>query len=384
MKPSIPCPHAAQCGGCQLLALPYERQLEQKQASVVRLMPSGCEIHPILPSPDALGYRHKCQVAFRRQGKNEIVFGTYAPNSHRLVPFTKCLLHHPAADPIFRSIASLAKQFRIEPFDDRKGTGFLRHAMVRCGRQTGEILVVLVTARSMFPGSRNFVRRLLALHPEITTVVQNINPDFTSMVLGRQEKVLYGSGFIRDKLCGMTFQLSAASFFQVNPAQTERLYQAAIGFAGLTGKETVIDAYCGTGTIGLLAAPHAKRVLGFEQNRHAVQDAVRNAKRNRVSNISFVCADAGQKLVELAAQGKRADVVFTDPPRSGCSEHFLQALLEMQPEKIVYISCNPETQARDIQMLAPLYRTQAVQPVDLFPQTEHCENIALLVRQQKE
>ena len=384
MKPSMPCPHAAQCGGCQLLALPYERQLEQKQANVVRLMPSGCEIHPILPSPDALGYRHKCQVAFRRQGKNEIVFGTYAPNSHRLVPFTKCLLHHPAADPIFRSIASLAKQFRIEPFDDRKGTGFFFFSMVRCGRQTGEILVVLVTARSMFPGSRNFVRRLLVLHPEITTVVQNINPDFTSMVLGRQEKVLYGSGFIQDKLCGMTFQLSAASFFQVNPAQTERLYQAAIGFAGLTGKENVIDAYCGTGTIGLLAAPHAKRVLGFEQNRHAVQDAVRNAKRNRVSNISFVCADAGQKLVELAAQGKRADVIFTDPPRSGCSEHFLQALLEMQPEKIVYISCNPETQARDIQMLAPLYRTKAVQPVDLFPQTEHCENIVVLVRQQKE
>ena len=384
MKPSIPCPHAAQCGGCQLLALPYERQLEQKQASVVRLMPSGCEIHPILPSPDALGYRHKCQVAFRRQGKNEIVFGTYAPNSHRLVPFTKCLLHHPAADPIFRSIASLAKQFRIEPFDDRKGTGFLRHAMVRCGTQTGEILVVLVTAQSMFPGSRNFVRRLLALHPEITTVVQNINPDFTSMVLGRQEKVLYGSGFVRDKLCDMTFQLSATSFFQVNPAQTERLYQAALGFAGLTGKETVIDAYCGTGTIGLLAAPHAKRVLGFEQNRRAVQDAVRNAKRNRVSNISFVCADAGQKMVELAAQGKRADVVFTDPPRSGCSEHFLQALLEMQPKKIVYISCNPETQARDIQMLDPLYCTQAVQPVDLFPQTEHCENIVVLVRQQKE
>ena len=217
MKPSVPCPHAAQCGGCQLLEWPYARQLEQKQANIVQLMPGGCEIHPILPSPDSLHYRHKCQVTFRRQGKNEIVFGTYAPNSHRLVPFTKCLLHHPAADPIFASIASLAKQFRLEPFDDRKGTGFLRHAMVRCGRQTGEILVVLVTARSMFPGSRNFVRRLLALHPEITTVVQNINPDFTSMVLGRQEKVLYGSGFIRDKLCGVTFQLSAASFLPSEP-----------------------------------------------------------------------------------------------------------------------------------------------------------------------
>ena len=240
-------------------------------------------------------------------------------------------------------------------------------------------MVVLVTASPVFPSKNNFVKALRKVHPEITTVVQNINDRGTSMVLGTRDVVLYGKGFIEDKLCGCTFRISAQSFYQVNPVQTEILYQKAIEAAGLTGKETVLDAYCGIGTIGLIAASKAKQVTGVELNKEAVRDAIKNAKRNQTKNITFYCEDAGEFMLKMAAEDQQLDVVFMDPPRSGSSEVFLDCLAKLAPKKVVYVSCNPETLARDLRILKKKgYQMQEAWPVDMFPFCDHVETVVLL------
>ena len=240
-------------------------------------------------------------------------------------------------------------------------------------------MVVLVTASPVFPSKNNFVKALRKLHPEITTVVVNINDKQTSMVLGEKETVIYGKGYIEDTLCGCTFRISPKSFYQVNPVQTEILYNKAIAYAGLTGKEKVIDAYCGTGTIGLIAASQAKEVIGVELNRDAVKDAIINAKRNNIQNEQFYNADAGKFMVELAEQNEKVDVVFMDPPRSGSDEAFLSSVVKLAPKKVVYVSCNPETLARDLKYLTRHgYQAVECQPCDMFPFTKHVEAICLL------
>lgn len=242
-------------------------------------------------------------------------------------------------------------------------------------------MVVLVTASPVFPSKNNFVKALRKLHPEITTIVQNINDRGTSMVLGKRDIVLFGKGYIEDRLCGCTFRISAQSFYQVNPVQTEKLYAKAIEAAGLTGKETVLDAYCGIGTIGILASGSAGQVIGVELNPDAVRDAVTNAKRNTVSNIRFYCEDAGEFMVKMAENGTKPDVVFMDPPRSGSSETFLTSLAKLAPEKVVYVSCNPETLARDVKFLRKKgYQMEEAWPVDMFPFCAHVETVALLTQ----
>jgi 23S rRNA (uracil1939-C5)-methyltransferase len=239
--------------------------------------------------------------------------------------------------------------------------------------------VVLVTASPIFPSKNNFVKALRKTHPEITTIVQNVNGRGTSMVLGEQEKTLYGKGYIEDTLCGCTFRISPKSFYQVNPVQTEKLYEKAIWLAALTGKETVIDAYCGIGTIGLIAASQAKEVIGVELNRDAIRDAITNAKTNQIKNVRFTCADAGKFMVGMASAGERADVVFMDPPRSGSDEVFMDCLAKMAPKRVVYVSCNPETLARDLAYLEKKgYQAQGAWPYDMFGWTAHCETVVLL------
>ena len=242
-------------------------------------------------------------------------------------------------------------------------------------------MVVLVTASMVFPARSRFVSLLREKHPEITTIVMNCNPRHTSMVLGEQERVLYGKGWIEDTLCGKTFRISSKSFYQVNPVQTEVLYTRALQMAGLSGREKVLDAYCGIGTISLIAADKAKEVIGVELNRDAVHDAIDNAKRNGVKNVRFYCDDAGCFMTEMAAREETVDVVLMDPPRSGSDEAFLQSVCRLKPKKVVYISCNPQTQKRDLKVLcAGGYQVKEIQPVDMFPQTAHCENICLLER----
>ena len=317
------------------------------------------------------------QVA-QRQG--QIISGVYQSASHRIVPVSDCLIEDKVADQIIVTIRKLLKSFKIRPYDEDTGRGTLRHVLVRRGWRSGEILVVLVTAHGMLPGKRNFVRALLQQHPDITTVVQNINAGQTSLVLGAHSEVLYGPGYIREQLGDFTFRISPRAFYQINPVQTEVLYRTALEYAELTGTETVVDAYCGTGTIGIFASRNAARVIGVENNRDAVRDAISNAKANRADNVRFYTADASDFLQGMAKAGEHADVVILDPPRAGSDERFLSAITTVAPERVVYVSCNPETLARDLGYLSRHgYRVERIQPVDMFPHTEHIETVCQLV-----
>lgn len=373
-----------QCGGCQLQHLSYQAQLEWKQKRVEGLLSGFGTVRPILGMEEPWQYRNKIHSTLSAGKKGGIVSGIYEENSHRVVPVIHCPIQDAYADEVVASVREAMRSCKLQPYQEDTGKGLIRHILIRRAVSTNQTMVVLVTASQIFPGRNNFVTALRKLRPDITTIVMNVNPKKTSMVLGEQERVLYGKGTIEDTLCGCTFRLSPKSFYQVNPRQTEVLYGQAIELAGLTGTETVIDAYCGIGTIGLIASRHAKRVIGVERNRDAVGDAIQNAKRNHAGNIQFVVGDAGQFLREMAGQGEKADVVFLDPPRSGSDETFLESLCKMSPKRIVYISCNPETQKRDLSYLVKKgYCVKTIQPVDMFPQTVHVETVCLLVHQNK-
>ena len=377
-----PCPKRKQCGGCQLMHLPYARQLERKQARLEQLLGRFCRVEPILGMARPYHYRGKVQAAFGTDGRGRIISGVYQSGSHRIVSVDDCLLEDETADQIIVDIRRMMPEFKMTAYDERRETGFLRHVLVRRSFSTGELMVVLVAATPRFPLQKPFQKALLERHPEITTVVLNVNDGFTPLVLGKRETVLYGPGYIEDELCGLRFRISPASFYQVNPAQTERLYETAMDFAGLTGRERVLDAYCGTGTIGLVASRRCASVAGVELNRDAVRDAIANAKRNGIKNAWFTCADAGRFMAGAAAEGEGCDVVFMDPPRAGASEEFLSALLSLAPPRVVYISCDPGTLARDLGILKKGgYRAAKIQPVDMFPHTEHIESVVKLVRQ---
>lgn len=375
------CPVAGKCGGCQLQNMSYERQLGFKEAKVIKLLGKYCHVDRIIGMEHPYNYRNKVQAAFGSTRGGKIISGVYQSGSHRIVCVDSCRTEDKKADEIIVTIRSMMPKFRMTAYNEDRKTGFLRHVLVKRGFQSGEIMVVLVTGTVAFPGKNAFIKALLEAHPDITTIVQNINNSGTSMVLGDTEKVLYGKGKIKDTLCGCVFDISAKSFYQINPIQTEKLYSTAIEFADLSGKETVIDAYCGIGTIGIVAAPKAKQVVGVEVNRDAVRDAIGNAKLNGTDNIRFYCADAGDFMVAMAAAGEKVDVVFMDPPRAGSDKAFLSSVVTLSPKRVVYISCNPETQARDIAFLTRNgYKVKRIRPVDMFPHTAHIECIALLIK----
>ena len=374
------CPYAKKCGGCQMQNLRYEDQLRWKQAQVQRQIGRFCRVQPILGMENPLHYRCKVQAAFAPV-HGRTVSGIYQSSSHILVPVEHCMIEDEGAQRIVADVRRLMPKFRVTPFDEDARRGVLRHVLVRRGWATGQYLAAIVSFTPVFPSKRRFAEALVRLHPELTTVVLNVNRQRTSMVLGSEEHVLYGPGFIEDELCGLRFRISASSFYQVNPPQAERLYRAAIGMAQLTGKESVLDAYCGVGTIGLAAASQAGRVTGVELNPAAARDAAENARRNGVKNARFYAGDAGEFLRETAGAGEKIDVVLMDPPRAGSSEEFIDALAELAPSRVVYISCNPETQVRDCRLLRNQgYRVKVVQPVDMFPHTDHVETVALLER----
>ncbi len=376
------CPLAKKCGGCQMQNLSYADQLAWKQNRVQYLIGRFCPVEPIRGMEDPYHYRNKVQAAFGLDHKRRIVSGVYQSSSHRIVPVDSCMIEDRLADRIIVTIRKMMPSFKMQAYDERTGTGFLRHVLVKRGFSTGQVMVVLVAASPIFKHQKPFVAKLRAQHPEITTVVFNVNDKFTSLVLGQREKILYGKGYIEDVLCGKTFRISPRSFYQINPIQTEVLYTTAMEYAGLTGEETVLDAYCGTGTIGLIASDRARQVLGVELNRDAVRDAIANAKANHVENCWFTAADAGEYMVDMARQKQKVDVVFMDPPRAGSDERFLRSLLTLAPQKVVYISCNPETLARDLDILCRGgYKAQIAQPVDMFPHTNHVECVVLLTRE---
>ena len=376
------CPYMKKCGGCQLQGVPYAQQLKDKEKQVKDLIGPYCRVFPITGMEAPYHYRNKVHAVLDHR-KGNVISGIYEERSHQVVPVDSCQIEDEKADAIIVTIRELLQSFRLKVYDEDNGVGLFRHILIRVGKTSGQIMVVLVMASPIFPSKNNFIKALRQKHPEITTIVQNINDQDTSMVLGEREKVLYGKGYITDTLCGKTFRISSRSFYQINPVQTEKLYQKAIHLAGLTGKERIVDAYCGIGTIGLIAADRVKEVIGIELNEDAIRDAIRNAHANKITNAQFYCEDAGKFMEEMADSGETADVVFMDPPRSGSDERFLSSVVKLSPKQIVYISCNPETMARDLAYLTGNgYRAITAWPFDMFPHTSHTEVVACLKRVQ--
>lgn len=384
MEGQLPiCPKHRRCGGCSYQGMPYERQCEKKQKTVETLIGPFCRVFPITAMENPYHYRNKVHAAFDFRG-GRAVSGIYQENSHCVVEIEECQIENRQADAIIRTIRGMLKSFKIRIYGEDSGRGLLRHVLIRTGAATEQVMVVLVAVSPVFPSKNAFIRVLKEKHPEITTVVLNINDQDSSMVLGEREKLLYGAGYIEDILCGLRFRISSRSFYQVNPVQAERLYEKVVRLAGLTGRETVIDAYCGIGSIGLIAAGHARRVIGVEVNEDAVGDAIRNARQNEIKNIEFYCEDAGIFMEELAESRESVDVLFMDPPRSGSSERFLQSAVRLAPRQIVYISCNPETMKRDLEYLAGHgYRGLTAWPFDMFPFTSHIECVAVLKKDRR-
>ena len=375
------CSVSKKCGSCQYQGVPYKEQLAAKQKRMKKLLGKFANVKPIIGMDDPFYYRNKVHAVFDRDKKGNIICGTYEAKTHKVVPIEECMIEDRISQEIIRTIRDMLKSFRIKTYDEDTGYGLLRHVLVRRGFFTDEIMVVIVIGSPIFPSKNNFVKALRKKYPQITTVVLNVNDKKTSMVLGERDIVIYGKGYIRDTLCGCTFRISPQSFYQVNPVQTEILYKTAIEYAGLGRKETVIDAYCGIGTIGLVAAKRAKNIIGVELNPDAVRDARINAKENKITNARFYQGDAGEFMENMAENGEHADVVFMDPPRTGSDKKFMSSVIKLNPSRIVYISCGPETLARDLEYLTKHgYDVRKIQPVDMFSFTDHCENICLLTK----
>ena len=365
------------CGGCPLLALPYREQLAKKQARLQELLGGFAPVKAVQGMAEPLHYRNKAIASFATQ-RGKLVCGLYAEGTHRVLPGADCLLQEEILNKTLAAVLDAARACRWTAYDEDRGTGLLRHTVLRSSC-SGKVLVTLVTPGPDLPGSKNFCTALRKKVPWVVSIVQNINPTRSSAVLGSREKTLYGPGFVLDTLCGTQFAISSRSFYQVNRTQTEVLYKKALELAKLTGRETVIDAYCGIGTIGLCAAPLAKQVIGVERNPAAVKDAAANARRNKIANARFVCADATEWMAAAAGEGLHPDVVFLDPPRAGSTPECIAAVNKMKPRRVVYVSCDPETLARDIAAFTRLgWRAAKFCPVDLFPQTKHVETVVLL------
>ena len=365
------------CGGCPLLALPYREQLAQKQARLQELLGGFAPVKAVQGMAEPLHYRNKAIASFATQ-RGKLVCGLYAEGTHRVLPGADCLLQEEILNKTLAAVLDAARACRWTAYDEDRGTGLLRHTVLRSSGD-GKVLVTLVTPGPDLPGSKNFCTALHKKAPWVVSIVQNINPTRSSAVLGSREKTLYGPGFVLDMLCGTQFAISSRSFYQVNRTQTEVLYKKALELAKLTGRETVIDAYCGIGTIGLCAAPLVKQVIGVERNPAAVKDAAANARRNKIANARFVCADATEWMAAAAGEGLHPDVVFLDPPRAGSTPECIAAVNKMKPRRVVYVSCDPETLARDVAAFTRLgWRAAKFCPVDLFPQTKHVETVVLL------
>lgn len=374
------CPVYKKCSGCQLMNLEYKDQLSLKQSKIVKLFGKYCHVEEIIGMENPKHYRNKAQQMFKLTYPNKrIVSGVYQSTKGGIVSNDHCVLEDEKSSAIIRSIRHMMPKYKLLPYDKYSGRGTLRHVLVRKATATGEYMVVLCTATPILPKAKEIALELVNKYPEIKTVVQNVSTVQGKMMLGDVEKVLYGTGEITDVLLGCKFSISSRSFYQVNYHQTEKLYSEAIRLADLKKTDRVLDCYCGIGTIGLIASKYAGEVLGVESNAQAIKDAKKNARLNNQKNIGFVCSDASQLLERLASENERAAVVFLDPARAGCDKKGLEALIKMQPERIVYISCNPETQERDVkELIRGGYKIKHIQPVDMFPFTSHTENIVAL------
>lgn len=377
-----PCIYFGKCGGCQLQHLSYEGQLKWKENMVKNVMKRIGKIDaPVLPvkgMQDPWNYRNKSQIPFSTTETGPIA-GFYKSKSHEIVDMERCLIQVGEADAIMANLKKELEEIGLQPYNEASHTGMLRHVVVRKGRATGEVMVVLVTNKHKFPQKDAAIEVVRKLVPNVTSIVQNINIEKTNVILGNETYTLWGKDTIEDTIGGVRFEISARSFYQVNPVQTEVLYKQALDYAQLKGDERVIDAYCGIGTISLFLAEKAKQVMGVEIVEQAIEDAKRNAELNGFTNTYFEAGPAEEVIPRWYSDGKEADVLVVDPPRKGCDEALLQTIIEHKPKRVVYVSCNPATLARDLRILEDGgYKTVEIQPVDMFPQTTHCEAVAWL------
>ncbi|MBO5567393.1 MAG: 23S rRNA (uracil(1939)-C(5))-methyltransferase RlmD [Clostridia bacterium] len=372
------CPDSQRCGGCQLLKLPYSAQLREKQAFVESLLSPFGHVSPIRGMENPFHYRNKVHAVFATDKSGNPISGIYQEGTHHVIPVRNCLIENQDASRIIHVITDMLKGTGWRIYNEYTHRGHVRHAVIRISESTRQIMVTLVVTTFDLPGLDHFVDALLQACPEISTIVLNLNTRVSSVVLGNREKIIYGPGYIDDILLGKRFRISSRSFYQVNSRQTEVLYQTAIDLCHLKGQETLLDAYCGTGTIGICASDHVHKLIGVEINKSAVDDARINASVNHVNRSSFYVGDAGKFMHSMNQDGKSPDIVIMDPPRSGSSDAFLSAILACLPSTLLYISCNPETLQRDLHTLIQGYNVEAIIPVDMFPCTHHVETVCLL------
>ena len=382
------CPVYKRCGGCNLQHMTYERTLQFKRQVVIDNLErigglEGIQVEPVIGMETPKRYRNKAQYPVG-MGKNGPIAGFFAPRSHEIIQAEECGIQHPSSDLAKNTVLEFIKADRIPVYDEITHKGLIRHVVVKVGFMTGEVMVILVSTGPNIPKKDKLVSLLKERIPGLASIVVNVNDKPGNVILGSKNITLYGKDTIEDKLGDLLFEISPLSFYQVNPEQTLVLYNKAVEYAGLTGEETVFDLYCGIGTISLFAAGKAKKVIGVESVPEAVEAARRNAERNRINNAEFYCGNAEEVVPELYRQGMQADVVIVDPPRKGCDEVLLKTLIDMAPQRIVYVSCNPSTLARDMKVLhGSGYEPQKVQPVDMFPWTNHVEAIILLQRAER-
>ena len=376
------CPYFPRCGGCALRHMDYEQELALKQAHVqsclTRIGGQTVLELPITGAAQTDGYRNKVQFPVQEQDGRPAA-GFFSGKTHRVIPVRHCRIQPDCADAIRGAVLAWMEQYHIRAYDEQTHTGYIRHIYIRFGAESGQILVCIVANCAQLPKKKQLVAALLAAEPGITTIVFSPNTKKGNTVLGTEFQPLYGDGTITDTLCGLRFRLSAPAFYQVNHAQAERLYEKAVQLAGLTGNETVLDLYCGTGTITLCLARHAKKAIGAEIVPQAIEDAKFNAAQNGMENAEFFCMDAGQAAKMLADRRTRPDVIVVDPPRKGVSADVIEAISAMVPQRVVYVSCDPATLARDLKLLtAAGYTLQTAEALDLFPRCAHVETVVLL------
>lgn len=376
-----PCVYYYKCGGCQLQHLSYQAQLAMKKEQVINLFHRKANfentiIHDTIGMETPWRYRNKSQIPVGKNEDNDAIMGFYRQRSHQIIDMDECLIQDTKHQDVMNHVKQWFNELNVSIYDERKKAGLMRHVVIRTGHYTGDLMVIFVTNGKKFKQSDIMTQKLIEAFPNIKSVKHNINNTHSNVIMGDVSHTLYGVDQIEDTLSDITFKISDQSFYQINSTQTEKLYQRAIEYADLQGEETVLDTYCGIGTIGLYMAPKAKHVYGVEVVPEAIEDAKKNATINQFENTTFVCGKAEEVILKWKAQGIKPDVVMVDPPRKGCDESFLDTLLELNPRRIVYISCNPSTQQRDAQHLATQYELTQITPVDMFPHTTHVETVA--------
>ena len=371
------------CGGCQVQELEYQKQLDIKTNEVKQVITrigklDNVEIHDTIGMENPFRYRNKAQFPIQKSGNNPVI-GFYKKKSHDIIPMDKCIIQHDINDKIVKIIKTYINAYNVSVYDEKTHTGVLRHLVTKIGFTTNEVMVVLVANGKKLPYLKELASVLEENIPGFKTLVVNVNREKTNVILGKENRVIYGNGKINDYIGNLVFEISPLSFFQVNPVQTEVLYNKALEYANLKENDTIFDIYCGIGTISLFLAQKAKKVYGIEIVEDAIKDAKINAQINKLDNVEFYVGKAEEVVPKMYSEGKIANVVVVDPPRKGCDEKVLDTIVSMQPDRVVYVSCNPSTLARDLNYLDERgYRCAEIQPVDMFPHTMHVECVAKL------